>query len=192
MPSAVFFAPFRAIFRVAGRAVPAIGALGVAFVVKGGPLTAAETGASSGLPLPRFVSLKSDEVNLRTGPGKEYPTQWVYRRAGLPVEVLKEFESWRQVRDAEGVTGWVAQALLSGRRTALVLPWEVKADQPRPSVALRDDDSERAAAAAMVEAGVIANLQSCDGQWCYVTVETFRGYIEQGKLWGIYQGESIR
>ncbi len=118
----------------------------------------ASKGSVSGLPIPRFVSLKSDEVNLRAGPGKDYPTQWVFRRAGLPVEVLQEFESWRQVRDADGVMGWVNQAT----------------------------------ATALVEAGVIANLQSCDSRWCYVTVETFRGYIEQSKLWGIYPGEIIK
>lgn len=153
---------------------------------------AAEIGSSSGLPLPRYVSLKSDEVNLRSGPGKEYPTQWVYRRAGLPVEVLKEFEGWRQVRDAEGVTGWVNQSLLSGRRTALILPWEIKQGSPPPTIALLQDDSENARASAIVEAGVIANIQSCDSKWCYVIIERFKGYIQQKKLWGIYEGEVIR
>lgn len=152
----------------------------------------AEKGPVSGLPLPRFVSLKSDEVNLRSGPGRDYPTQWVFRRAGLPVEIVKEFEGWRQVRDAEGVTGWVSQSLLSGRRTALVLPWELKPDTPPPQVALRENDSESARPAAMVEAGVIANVHSCDSRWCDVSIETFRGYVEQSKLWGIYQGEVIK
>lgn len=149
-------------------------------------------GSVSGLPLPRFVSLKSDEVNLRTGPGKDYPTQWVFRRAGLPVEVLQEFENWRQVRDAEGVTGWVNQALLSGRRTAQVLPWEIKPGVETPKLELKANDSERSDATALVEAGVIANLQSCDSRWCYVTVESYRGYVEQKKLWGIYPGEVIK
>ena len=90
------------------------------------------------------------------------------------------------------ISGWVNQALLSGRRTAQVLPWDVKAGSPPPKLELKADDSERATATALVEAGVIANLQSCDSRWCYVTVETFRGYIEQGKLWGIYPGEIIK
>ena len=152
----------------------------------------ADVGAVSGLPLPRYVSLKSDEVNLRTGPGKEYPSQWVYHRAGLPVEVLKEFEGWRQVRDAEGVSGWVNQTLLSGRRTALILPWEIKQGSDAPIIALRESDSDNSEASAMVEAGVIANIQSCDGKWCYVTIDKFKGYIEQKKLWGIYEGEVIK
>src|SRR4029453_6158013 len=83
----------------------------------------------AGLQVPRFVSLKSDRVNLRQGPGTEYPTAWVFRRAGLPVEVDKEFESWRQVRDAEGTTGWVLGTMLSGRRTAVILPWEASNGQ---------------------------------------------------------------
>lgn len=150
----------------------------------------AKVGAS-GLPLPRYVSLKSDRVNLRKGPGTEYPTAWVYRRAGLPVEVVEEYESWRKVRDAEGTTGWILSALLSGRRTALVLPWELKSDAARPQVALRTSDSERAQPVAMIEAGVIADVQSCDGAWCYVTIQSFRGYLEQKKLWGVYANEQL-
>jgi SH3-like domain-containing protein len=132
-------------------------------------------------------------VNLRQGPGIDYPIAWVFRRAGLPLEVIEEFEGWRQVRDAEGTTGWVLGALLSGRRTALVLPWEAKAgQQPATSATLRDDHSEQSAAVAKVEAGVLAGILGCDGQWCRVSVEGYRGYIKQTKLWGAYQGEVIK
>ncbi len=147
---------------------------------------------ASGLPVPRFVSLKSDRVNMRNGPGTDYPTAWVYRRAGLPLEVIKEFEGWRQVRDADGAAGWVMQSFLSGRRTALVLPWEIKAGTAAPKVALRRNDSERARAVAMIEAGVIANLASCDGRWCSVNIDKFHGNIEQKKLWGVYEGEVLK
>lgn len=147
----------------------------------------------TGLAVPRFVSLKSDRVNLRQGPGTEYPTAWVFRRAGLPVEVIKEFESWRQVRDAEGTTGWVLGTMLSGRRTAVILPWEVKPGQAQPVMAaLRDDDSASASAVAQVEAGVLASIITCDGKWCRVSVSGFRGYIEQAKLWGAYKDEVIK
>jgi SH3-like domain-containing protein len=146
----------------------------------------------TGLPLPRFVSLKSDRVNLRAGPGTDYPTQWVYRRAGLPLEVIKEFETWRQVRDADGATGWVLQSFLSGRRTALVLPWDVKPDKPVPAVEVYSSDSTRSRTVAKVEAGVIANIHGCDGAWCQVTIDSYRGYLEQKKLWGIYENEVVR
>lgn len=148
--------------------------------------------AGSGLPIPRFVSLKSDRVNMRNGPGTDYPTGWVYRRAGLPLEIIKEFEGWRQVRDADGAEGWVMQAFLSGRRTALVLPWERKSDQAAPIVAVYASDSASSGIVANVEAGVLANLHYCDGRWCRVSIDQFRGYVEQKKLWGVYDGETIK
>ena len=168
----------------------------VAFCVLGTPVVAAaqdmQAGSVTGLPVPRYVSLKSDRVNLRSGPGTDYPTAWVYRRAGLPVEVIEEFETWRKVRDAEGTVGWVLHSLLSGWRTALVLPWELKAGKAPPQVSIRSSDSERSGAVAIVEAGVIADVQSCDGAWCYVTISGYRGYVEQKKLWGIYEREVVK
>ena len=163
-------------------------------------LSAAETDAqrgTSGLALPRFVSLKVDRVNLRQGPGTEYPTAWVYHRAGLPVEILKEFEGWRQIRDADGAVGWVQGILLSGRRTALISPWALKATTAKPDTAaspidIRDDDRADARTVALVEPGVIAGVMGCDGRWCRITAGDVRGYIEQVKLWGVYEGEVVK
>ena len=76
----------------------------------------------SGLPVPRFVSLKSDRVNVRAGPNKDQEVRWVYTRAGMPVEITAEFENWRRIRDWEGAEGWVYHSLLSGKRTAVVVP----------------------------------------------------------------------
>jgi SH3-like domain-containing protein len=187
------------------RALRVAGAAVACFVIAMAPAPAARAQAAaapvaaplpgkgaSGLPIPRYVSLKSDRVNLRAGPGTDYPTSWVYRRAGLPVEVVEEFETWRKVRDAEGTVGWVLHSLLSGRRTALVLPWELKQGAPPPQVTIRSSDSERSGAVAIVEAGVIADVQTCDGLWCYVTVDAYRGYVEQKKLWGIYEREVVK
>jgi SH3-like domain-containing protein len=155
---------------------------------------APEAGApsGSGLPVPRFVSLKADRINLRSGPGTDYPTGWVFRRAGLPVEVVKEFEGWRQVRDADGATGWVLQSCLCGRRTGLVFAWVRKQGPPPPLVPIYSSDSASSAVIVNVEAGVIADLHSCDGRWCRVTVDQYGGYIEQKKLWGVYEGETIK
>ena len=183
--------------RSRGRALGLAGvllAVGTGAALAGGaaPAGPAAERGESGLPLPRFVSLKADRVNLRTGPGTDYPTAWVYRRAGLPLEVLGEFEGWRQVRDAEGVTGWVIQSLLSGRRTALVTPWDLKPKKKAPQVPIRVSDSERARPVAMVEAGVIANVQSCDSRWCRVSIDQYRGYVPQKQLWGVYETECLR
>ena len=151
---------------------------------------------TSGLPVPRFVSLKSDRVHIRQGPGTDHKVLWIYRRVGLPVEVMQEFEGWRQIRDAEGASGWVIQTLVSGRRTALVLPWELKAAEQKgvgpPQTALLADEKESAKPVAYVEAGVIANIRSCAGKWCYVSVGDFRGYIQLKKLWGVYEGETVK
>jgi SH3-like domain-containing protein len=152
----------------------------------------AQTRGATGLALPRYVSLKSDRVNVRSGPGMQFPTQWVFRRAGLPVEVIAESEQWRQVRDAEGATGWVLASLLSGRRTALIEPWSVKPGASVPQLAIRDSDRTNAAEVVRVEAGVIANIKSCDGRWCWVSVGDFAGYVEQRRLWGVYKGETGR
>ncbi len=96
-------------------------------------LAARKAGPITGLPTPRFVSLKADEVNVRRGPGWDHAVAWVFHRAGLPVEVIAEFDVWREVRDSEGATGWVAGTLLSGRRTVLVAPWE---DKSTPSICM--------------------------------------------------------
>jgi SH3-like domain-containing protein len=148
-------------------------------------------GRVTGLPIPRYVSLKSSKVNLRAGPSTEYPTAWLYERVGLPLEVVTEVEGWLQVRDSEGTTGWVLRSLLSGRRTALVQPWDA-AKRTGATIAIRTSDSSNAKPAVMVEAGVIANILACDGTWCSVSVDTYRGYIEQDRLWGVYKREVIR
>ena len=138
------------------------------------------------LPLPRFASLKTDRVNLREGPSKDHATKWVYERAGLAVGITAEFEIWRRVRDSEGVEGWVLHSLLSGRRTALVTPNKKGQNSPiyrRPS--------ESSDLAATLQAGVIVNIRSCDGTWCLVDGEGFKGHIQQVKLWGVYPNEKI-
>ena len=146
----------------------------------------------SGLPVPRFVSIKPNRVNLRSGPGTEYPTTWVYKREGLPLEIIQEYESWRQVRDSDNTTGWVLHHLLSSRRTALVAPYEVKPDVAPPQISLYADESESARIIARVEAGVIANVLSCNGSWCWVSADQFRGYIRQKSLWGVYEAEIVK
>ena len=180
----------------AGRGIaPALAALfsvglGAAAFAQSSP-TQAQSPAS-GQPVPRFASLKSDRVNVRRGPGQEHGIDWVFRRAGLPVEVIAEAEVWRRVRDSEGSSGWVLASLLSGRRTALVEPWEVKANAQPPLVALKAEGRESAGNVAQVEAGVIANVRSCDGRWCYVGIGDLSGYVEQRRLWGVYKGETVK
>lgn len=142
-----------------------------------------QLGSVSGLPVPRFVSLKSDRVNLHEGPSKDHRTLWVFERAGLPVEITAEFETWRKIRDSEGTEGWVLHSLLSGRRTALVAPWKKE-----PALAFASD---RTTPLARLAPGVVANLRLCDGKWCRVAGEGFDGFVTQENLWGVYPGEKI-
>lgn len=145
-------------------------------------------GPVTGLPIPRYVSLKSDRVNLREGPSKEHRTRWVYQRAGLPVEITAEFETWRRVRDADGAEGWVLHSLLSGRRTALVAPWSKAKNETFPLLQSNDEGSARVAT---LESGVIANVAGCANAWCRVSVAKMDGYVRQDRLWGVYPNEKV-
>lgn len=143
-----------------------------------------QIGSVTGFPLPRFVSLKQDRVNLREGPSKDHRTTWIFQRAGLPVEIIAEFDIWRRIRDSEGSEGWVLHTLLSGRRTALVAPW-----RKNEEFVLRSNASGDAAVKAKLQSGVIGSLKSCNGNFCRIAGEGFDGWIEQQNLWGAYPGE---
>jgi SH3-like domain-containing protein len=141
-------------------------------------------GPVSGLPVPRFVSLKAGKVYVRLGPTKDYPVAYVYRRAGEPVEITAEYDNWRRIRDSEGSEGWVWHSLLSGRRTALVAPWTKEAALPIRVAASADERTS-----ARLEPKVLVELRRCDGDWCRVEGDGFDGFIEQDRLWGVYPGE---
>lgn len=136
----------------------------------------------SGLPLPRFVSLRSDEVNVRTGPGPRYPVEWVFVRRYMPVEIIEEFDTWRQIRDWQGTVGWVHQSMLSGRRTVIV-SGEVRT--------LRREASTESPAVARAEAGVVGRLSECEGDWCRVEIGGFEGWLERAAFWGTREDEEI-
>lgn len=141
-------------------------------------------GPVSGLPVPRFVSLKAGKVFVRLGPTKDYPVAYVYRRAGEPVEITAEYDNWRRIRDSEGSEGWVWHSLLSGRRTGLVAPWTKEAALP---IFVKASASERTAA--RLEPKVLVEVRRCDANWCRVEGDGFSGFIEQERLWGVYPGE---
>lgn len=138
----------------------------------------------SGLPLPRFVSLRSDEVNLRTGPGTQYPVSWIYRRQMLPIEILAEYRNWRKIRDWQGDEGWVHKNMLSGRRSIIVV------GDPR---SLLSSPSASGVVLARAEAGVVAQLVGCpnEGPFCRVRIGSREGWIERAGFWGTYPGEVV-
>lgn len=175
------------LFRRVLLVLAALGLLLAPAAVPGGSAAHAQsvTKGPSGLPVPRFVSLKSDAVNVRRGPSREHDVVWRYVRAGLPVEVTQEFENWRRIRDFEGAEGWVFHSLLSGTRTALVAPW----DKSKTPMKLHAEAADAARVTAMVEPGVQAQVKECTSSWCLLEGKTFGGWIEQSSLWGVYPDE---
>jgi SH3-like domain-containing protein len=151
------------------------------------PPAAAEPakGSSTQLPLPRFASLKTDDVNMRKGPGLRYPIDWRYNRRDLPVEIEREFEVWRLISDPDGVKGWVHQATLVGRRTFVVTGGEQT---------MRSDPRDSGSPVARLKPGVIGRLRSCEAKadWCQVQVADYRGWLKRNAFWGIYPGEAVQ
>lgn len=155
------------------------------FGVQGALAQSTKTGAS-GLAVPRFVSLKSDRVNVRVGPSRDHNIAWTFVQAGLPVEIIQEFENWRRIRDWEGKEGWVFHSLLSGRRTALVTPWEQTGRTP-----LRARSKSDADIVAELEPKVLAAVSECAGGWCRVGGREYDGWLDQTRLFGVYPDELI-
>ena len=144
----------------------------------------ARAASKSGLPLPRFVSLRKDQVNLRTGPGVRYPVDWVFIYKNMPVEILAEFKGWRKVRDWKGTTGWVHRSMLSGKYR-----WIIVRNNTEP---LRREAKPEAPVIAKLESKVVGQLEQCRGDWCEVTVNGIQGWIKRTALWGVYPNEGTK
>ena len=144
---------------------------------------------NTGLPLPRFVSLKSSQVNMRVGPGQEFKVLWKYVKRGLPMEIIQEYFNWRKVRDPEGNEGWILHSLLSGKRMVIISPWEENITEGL--IKLRSEASENASVIANVEPGVIGEVFGCGADWCRVQLENISGFIEKKSIWGVYPDELL-
>lgn len=141
----------------------------------------ARAAADAPLPLPRFATLHSDKVNLRTGPGQRYPIEWVFIRKDLPVEIVAQFEHWRRIRDWEGTEGWVQEHMLNGKREVMI----------RGAVrALRRSPDLAGAPVARAEPGVMAKLLECRDAWCRIEVDDVTGWVQRGDVWGVYPNEA--
>lgn len=145
----------------------------------------AATSADSGLPVPRFVTLKAAEANMRTGPGTRYPIKWTYQRSGLPLEVTAEFDQWRRVRDWQGTEGWMHHAMLSSKRSFML---------KEKSGDLRAEPNSTSGVVARLEGQVIGRLLLCpkDVAWCRVEVEDVRGWLQRDQIWGVNATEEVQ
>ncbi len=144
----------------------------------------ADKGTSTGLPLPRFAALRTDEVNMRAGPGMRYPIEWRYQRRYLPVEIEREFDVWRLVQAPDGARGWVHQATLTGRRSFLV---------QHHDATIRAEPRDDAEAVAILKPGVVGRIRSCAAKsdWCRVWVGDYGGYLRRQAFWGTLPHEAI-
>jgi SH3-like domain-containing protein len=143
----------------------------------------AQAADKTALPVPRFVTLRSDKVNVRTGPGEQYPIDWVFTRKDMPVEIVAEFNHWHRIRDVEGTEGWVQERMVTGKRAIIVR------GQQR---ALRERPSGDATVVARAEPGVIAKLLECQPGWCRVEAGGVSGWLKRDEIWGVYPGEVVQ
>ncbi len=146
------------------------------------PVAARAAEAGAGAVLPRFGSLRADKVNLRTGPGGNYPIDWVLTRKDMPVEILAVWEHWRKIRDWEGTSGWVHEKMVWGRRQAIV-KGGVRAMHKGPDPA--------APIVARAEPGVLGRLLECRGNWCRIDAGEVSGWVRRGDIWGVHPDESV-
>lgn len=154
-----------------------------AILLLGGQAAVDGVGRSTGLAVPRFVSLADDEVNLRYGPGRDFPIRWIYQREGLPVTIIDEFDVWRQIRDHEGEEGWIHQSLLSGQRRMLITG-DIRGLRRRPGANAR--------VLLRAEPGVIGDLVECEREWCRVEIDGRRGWLARDEFYGVLPDETFR
>ncbi len=147
-----------------------------------GPMAAqqAALGPVTNLPLPRFVSLKATEANVRRGPSQSHRIDWILMHRGTPLQVTAEFEHWRRVQDHEGAGGWIHYTLLSGVRTAVV---------SSERVAMHETTDDESRTIALAEKGVIGRLGGCTVDWCELETNGFEGWIRKTDLWGVGSAE---
>lgn len=137
-------------------------------------------GSVTSLPIPRFVSLKASEGNVRRGPSLSHRIDWVFKRRAVPLRITDEYGHWRRVQDVEGAGGWMHYSLLSGVRTVMVI---------QDMAAMRMKPEDRAPVNAHAEAGVIARLGECNLEWCRIRAGGHRGWVRKSVLWGVETGE---
>ena len=147
------------------------------------PAQAQTVGPETGKPLPRFETLRFDTVRMRRGPGRDYPIAWLFKRKGLPVQVFREYQDWRQVRDPYGDIGWIKRTQLSSARYGIV-----REDR----APLRRNAGEASRIAVRAETGVVLRLSECGADWCYGAAKGYGGWIRKEALWGVAPEETFK
>ena len=152
--------------------------LGIALLLS----VATAAGAQDKQP-PYWASIASGEAMMRTGPGKNYPGIWLYKRRDLPIRVVKTYPNWRLIEDPDGTRGWMLVTLLSDRRTAIVRPGEPRPVHEKPDAASR--------VAYLAEHGVVGRIDKCSGGWCRIRIGKRQGHVRMTEIWGVNDGKTV-
>lgn len=164
-----------------------IQAISILFFV--GTAYANEAGTVTGMQVPRFVTIKARDTNMRSGPGIEYPIKMNYKCAMLPVEILSECDSWRRVRDINGNEGWIHEAMLNSKRYVQIMRSK-KLSQDDEEELLFRLPNDRSNVIAKIQSEALGKLIRCQSDWCNVSFgKTYKGWIHKSKLWGVYSFE---
>lgn len=139
---------------------------------------------ATGLPVPRWVTVKASRAHVRRGPSRDYDVLWTYVKPGVPVEVIAEYDSWRRVRDVEGATGWMKAAMLDSRRNVML--------RGSANTAILSEPKADADAVALAAPGLVAELVGCRGEWCEISTRGYDGFVTRDRLWGVYEGETLK
>ena len=137
---------------------------------------AEEIGKVTKRPIPRYVSMKASEGNVRRGPSLTHRIDWVFKRRDMPLRITAEHGHWRRVEDRDGMGGWVHYSLLSGTRTVLI---------EKDMLTLHARPDAQAPVMAALEMGVVARVSECGGEWCLLKSGGFRGWAPKARLWGV-------
>ncbi|MEO3413029.1 SH3 domain-containing protein [Roseovarius sp. CAU 1744] len=154
----------------------------VATLLAGNAVQGQDRGPVTNLPLPRYVSLKASEGNVRRGPSLTHRIDWVFTRKDVPLEITAEHGHWRRVRDRDGVGGWIHYSLLSGARTVIV---------EHDMLELLSQPADKALVVARLELGVIARVLECDTTWCRLSAAGYKGWAPKERLWGVRADEIV-
>ncbi|QIE44292.1 aspartyl-trna synthetase [Pseudohalocynthiibacter aestuariivivens] len=146
-------------------------------------VAAQDRGPVTMLPLPRYVSMKASEGNVRRGPSRTHRIDWIFKRKDIPLEITAEHGHWRRIRDRDGAGGWMHYSLLSGVRTAII---------ETDMVEMKAQPDKDAMVVAQLELGVIARVQECDIEWCQIRSAGYRGWIRKSDLWGVKPDETLQ
>ena len=156
----------------------------IIFIISLNNISIANVGNETGLEIPRFISLKSDNTNIRIGPSKNYPIVIKFIQKNYPLKVIDEYDEWRKVKDFKNNTGWVHKSLISGKRSGLILS--------NNNQAIKALNTINGKVIGLIGEGNIVSINKCDIDWCFVSFMSYKGWVNKKNIWGVKQNETYK